>query len=108
MYIKKIDLQEESKDQDEEEEVQLSEELQIKKSIAQAQQRESKMLEESISMLERTSTKLYPVVREVIKRMIGEKGENFEDSPGKFMVDLNSKHLLSEEADMRSVLGFLN
>lgn len=29
-------------------------------------------LEESISMLERTSLKLYPVVKEVIKRLISE------------------------------------
>jgi hypothetical protein len=29
-------------------------------------------LEESISMLERTSLKLYPVVREVLKRIIAE------------------------------------
>lgn len=30
-------------------------------------------LEESISLLERTSMKLYPIVKEVIKRMIPEK-----------------------------------
>ena len=38
-------------------------------------------LEESISMLERTSMKLYPVVNEVIKRMIGENSSG--DQPTK-------------------------
>ena len=33
---------------------------------------EGNFLEESISMLERTSMKLYPVVKEVVKRMIEE------------------------------------
>lgn len=33
---------------------------------------EGNFLEDSISMLERTSMKLYPVVKEVIKRLIDE------------------------------------
>jgi hypothetical protein len=31
-------------------------------------------LEESVSLIERTSLKLYPVVREVLKKMIEENG----------------------------------
>jgi hypothetical protein len=63
-------------------------------------------MEESISMIERTSMKLYPVVKEVLKRMI-------EETPGEsnslLQKDIQyDKIIISEDADMRSVLGFLN
>lgn len=64
-------------------------------------------------MLERTSMKLYPIVKEVLKRMIDENP--IVDSKYKVEVE---RLLLSDEsqtklvaggvADMRSVLGFLN
>lgn len=85
-------------------------------------------LEESISMLERTSMKLYPVVKEVLKRMINEQPKealnkegseddnpfgidvdkllstNFNEESSSFMLGAAA----NEAADMRSVLGFLN
>ena len=57
-------------------------------------------------MIERTSLKLYPVVKEVLKRMI-------EETPGEQKALLSKdiqydKIVISDDADMRSVLGFLN
>ncbi len=51
-------------------------------------------------MIERTSVKLYPIVNEVLKKTIHESSD----------VDRISfdKHTLADDADMRSVLGFLN
>jgi hypothetical protein len=71
-------------------------------------------LEESISMLERTSMKLYPVVKEVLKRTIVETTQ--QDKDGKLeefekllLRDESQARLLSGGGipDMRSVLGFL-
>ena len=68
-------------------------------------------------MLERTSMKLYPIIKEVMKRMIP---ENIKKSPQKeerkvSHLDLElEKMLLLEDseitsiADMKNVLGFLN
>ena len=68
-------------------------------------------------MLERTSIKLYPIIKEVMKRMIP---EGIKKSPQKeerkvSHVDLEmEKMLLLEDseitsiADMKNVLGFLN
>jgi hypothetical protein len=66
------------------------------------------MFEDSISMLERTSMKLYPIVREVLKRMIEEQPQpnpNHEKLASEIEYE---KILVPEDADMRSVLGFLN
>jgi hypothetical protein len=67
-------------------------------------------MEESVSMLERTSLKLYPIVKEVLKRMIEEQSKNNpvvlqEKSASEMEFE---KISVPEEADMRSVLGFLN
>jgi len=69
-------------------------------------------------MLERTSLKLYPVVREVIKRIITEtkkpaSAASQMDDATKLDAELEKMLLLDESemtnvADMRSVLGFLN
>lgn len=78
------------------------------------------ILEESVSMMERTSMKLYPIVKEVLKRLINEtqseprKAEVSKDSEEveKFLLRDESISALLEgggcAADMRSVLGFLN
>jgi len=59
-------------------------------------------------MLERTSMKMYPIVKEVITRMIEESphiNQNNEKLASEIEYD---KILLPDDADMRSVLGFLN
>jgi hypothetical protein len=66
-------------------------------------------LEQSISLVERSSLKLYPVVREVVKRLAGQEtlsppGEDRKDSPSSHDNDEEEDN----EPDMRSVLGFLN
>ena len=66
-------------------------------------------LEQSISLVERSSLKLYPVVREVVKRLAGQEtlpppGEDRKDSPSSHDNDEEE----DSEPDMRSVLGFLN
>jgi hypothetical protein len=74
-------------------------------------------LEESVSMLERTSLKLYPVVKEVIKRMINENLENKDGQMNEQDTEVirlmqmdESKNFFFTQCgvDMRSVLGFLN
>lgn len=66
-------------------------------------------------MVERTSLKLYPIVREVLKRMIEEKivGAGGSEKVYEAQQIICSESLLdkvgvTEEADMRSVLGYLN
>ena len=54
--------------------------------------------EESLTLMEKTSAKLLPIVEEVIKRMIK------ETQPYKFNDVIDS----NEKADMRNILGFLN
>jgi hypothetical protein len=59
-------------------------------------------------MLERTAMKLYPIVKEVQKRMIEETASN-NIVTEKLQYELEyEKILVPEDADMRSVLGFLN
>ena len=57
-------------------------------------------------MIERTSIKLYPIVKEVTKRLVNEK--DALNKEGTIVIDFANKMLVSEDADMRSVLGFLN
>ena len=54
--------------------------------------------EESLTLMEKTSTKLLPIIEEVIKRMIK------ENQPYKF----NDVIEINEKPDMRNILGFLN
>jgi regulator of replication initiation timing len=59
-------------------------------------------------MLERTSVKLYPIVREALKKMIEESPHlhvELEKLPSEIEYD---KVTITEEPDMRSVLGYLN
>jgi len=70
-------------------------------------------LEESISMIERTSLKLFPIIQEVLKRMIEEKNDATNsmrvfDSQQQLCSDILYSQGLDEDADMRSVLGYLN
>ena len=59
-------------------------------------------------MLERTSLKLYPIVKEVVTRMIEEQ-PHINPNNDKLASEIEyEKILLPEDADMRSVLGFLN
>lgn len=67
-------------------------------------------LEESISLMERTAIKMYPVIKEVKKRLIEERSSQQDEE---LKVDPNLLMLTSEgdplaQADMRSILGFLN
>jgi len=57
--------------------------------------------------VERSSLKLYPVVREVVKRLAGQEPNNVEEKKD---TDRSNKDEDDEdnEPDMRSVLGFLN
>ncbi len=60
-------------------------------------------------MMERTAIKMYPVIKEVKKRLIEERSTQEEE----LKVDPNLIMLTSEgdpqaQADMRSILGFLN
>lgn len=61
-------------------------------------------------MLERTSMKLYPIVQEVLKRMIEELPlQNKLPHSEKLASEIEyDKITIPEDADMRSVLGFLN
>jgi hypothetical protein len=60
-------------------------------------------------MLERTSLKLYPIVKEVIVRMIDEQPPVNQSIEKPVASDIEfHKILLPDDADMRSVLGFLN
>lgn len=59
-------------------------------------------------MLERTSTKLYPIVKEVVSKMIDEH-PHINPNNEKLASEIEyEKILMPEDADMRSVLGFLN
>jgi len=53
-------------------------------------------------MIERTALKLYPIAKEVHKRMIEEK------VVGEAAVASLYEQMVCEEPDMRTVLGFLN
>lgn len=54
--------------------------------------------EESLTLMEKTSTKLLPIIEEVIKRMIK------ENKPYQFNNTLEA----NEKPDIRNILGFLN
>lgn len=59
-------------------------------------------------MLERTSLKLYPILREVVSRLIEEQPQ-LDKQNEKLASEIEyEKILLPDDADMRSVLGFLN
>ena len=84
-------------------------------------------LEQSISLVERSSLKMFPVVREVRRRLVNseiapkpdennkqdqqkqrkEDGGSGENSLEKGILD-EDEDLEEEKPDMRSVLGFLN
>ena len=79
LYVKKIEKKDRKKDKVlKDEQIKLSCDSPdingLKESINSINSEESttNFLEESISMLERTSMKLYPIVKEVLKRMIDE------------------------------------
>jgi hypothetical protein len=62
-------------------------------------------------MVERTAIKMYPVVKEVVRRMIEENHPSSEGAPvtGKAVGDIEfEKVFVPEEADMKTILGFLN
>ena len=63
-------------------------------------------LEQSISLVERSSLKLYPVVKEVCKRLAGHEHLKVEEK--KDNLDKSDDEDEDNEPDMRSVLGFLN
>ena len=46
------------------------------KSLADSPERNKNFLEDSISMIERTSIKIYPIVKEVLKKMIEETSKD--------------------------------
>ena len=56
--------------------------------------------------MERSSIKLYPVVKEVCKRLAGQESTSFEEK--KDTQQSNNDEDEDNEPDMRSVLGFLN
>ena len=58
-------------------------------------------------MLERTAMKLYPIVKEVLKKMIEETASTHKIQE-KLACELEYEKILVPDADMRSVLGFLN
>lgn len=82
-------------------------------------------LEQSISLVERSSLKMYPVVREVRRRVVNsevppakEEKQNRKNENGELGAENSSEKaaggqdddedLEEEKPDMRSVLGFLN
>lgn len=81
-------------------------ELEVDEALKAAEGKD--VLEESISMLERTSMKLYPVVKEVLKRMIVESPPAQEDETRLLLRDESEARLLTGGVDMHTVLGFLN
>lgn len=64
-------------------------------------------LEQSISLVERSSLKLYPVVKEVCKRLAGQDSTNVEEKKEESARGSQDEDE-DNEPDMRSVLGFLN
>lgn len=65
-------------------------------------------LEDSISMLERTAVKLYPILKEALKKMI-EESPHVDVENHKLPAEIEYEKIsICEDADMRSVLGFLN
>ncbi len=53
--------------------------------------------------------KLYPIIKEVLKRMIQENTNNVTRAHEKTASDIEFEKIsMPEDADMRSVLGFLN
>ena len=62
-------------------------------------------LEQSISLVERSSLKLYPVVKEVCKRLAGHEHLKVDEKKD---IDKSDDEDEDNEPDMRSVLGFLN
>ena len=81
-------------------------ELEVDEAMRNAEGKD--VLEESISMLERTSMKLYPVVKEVLKRMIVESPPSQEDESRLLLREESEARLLPGGVDMHTVLGFLN
>ena len=79
-------------------------------------------LEQSISLVERSSLKMFPVVREVRKRVVNSEipADNDKEAAEKKKNDASGENssekgpldededLEEEKPDMRSVLGFLN
>ena len=60
-------------------------------------------------MIERTSMKMYPVVKEVVSRMIDENETANVEAIKQILSDIQfEKILIPDDADMRSILGFLN
>lgn len=105
MYIKKIDHKDIIKIRKEED----SQRQHISVLSASPSNGCGNFLEDSISMIERTSIKLYPIVKEVLKRMIEEKVVGNTENQKQFQNEtLYEKILICDDADMRSVLGFLN
>ena len=81
-------------------------------------------LEQSISLVERSSLKMCPVIKEVRKRIVGAQNRSEEEKKNDSRIDETNKSksqnsptklngedeedLEEEKPDMRSVLGFLN
>jgi len=61
-------------------------------------------LDESISLVERSSLKIYPVVMEVCRRLVGNEDNQAYAKP----VHEDKGEESEDEPDMRSILGFLN
>ena len=60
-------------------------------------------------MIERTSLKMYPVVKEVVTRMIEENATGNQEAIKQILNDIEFEKIqVPEDADMRSILGFLN
>lgn len=104
MYIKKIDYKEQEKlikeDNDQTAShgaIAISTEVKIDPFY-----KETKFFEDSISHLERTSIKLYPIVKEALKKMVDESVPEGQETT------FRRSNSFDDEPDMHSVLGFLN
>jgi hypothetical protein len=69
-------------------------------------------LEASMSYLERTARKLYPILTELKRRMIPEKQHpSFDERDNEIVVDLDDakKQVGKNQAiDLKNILGYLN
>jgi tetratricopeptide (TPR) repeat protein len=110
IYIDKINYKEnlqaanEQSDLDDDERAQI---VQMILSSTPTRELPKHFLEQSISLVERSSLKLYPVVKEVCKRLAGQEPEKLNE-PRADSAAQSQDEDEDMEPDMRSVLGFLN
>lgn len=107
IYVDKINYREnlqaaqDQSDLEDEERIQI---IHLIKNSTPTRQLPSSFLEQSISLVERSSLKLYPVVKEVCGRLAGQQASNMQERESEMCSDDEEE----QTPDMRSVLGFLN